>query len=179
MNTIKIDVERQIGALSRDVFGGFAEHLGRCIYGGIFDEGSPLADAHGFRKDVLEALRRLRLPVIRYPGGNFVSGYRWQDGIGPRDQRPSRLDLAWFDVESNRFGTDEFVQFCRQIGAEPYLAVNCGDGDMREARDWVEYCNGTATRPWPRCGAPTAMKPPTASSSGASATRWTGPGRSA
>ena len=143
MNTIKIDVERQIGALSRDVFGGFAEHLGRCIYGGIFDENSPLADANGFRKDVMEALRRLRMPVIRYPGGNFVSGYRWQDGVGPRDERPARVDLAWFDVESNRFGTDEFVKFCRQIGAEPYLAVNCGDGDMREARDWVEYCNGT------------------------------------
>ena len=143
MNTIKVDPERQLGRLSRNVFGGFAEHLGRCVYGGIYDEGSPLADELGIRQDVVEALRRLRMPVIRYPGGNFVSGYRWMDGIGPKDRRPPRGELAWHTVESNRFGTDEFVQFCRQIDAEPYITVNCGDGSMREARDWVEYCNGT------------------------------------
>ena len=83
------------------------------------------------------------MPIMRYPGGNFVSGYRWTDGIGPKDDRPARAELAWGTVETNRFGTDEFVQFCRQLGTEPYLAVNCGDGSMREARDWVEYCNGT------------------------------------
>jgi alpha-N-arabinofuranosidase len=142
MHTIKIDASRTLGALDRNVFGGFAEHLGRCIYGGIFDEGSPLADSLGLRQDVLRELKRLRMPIIRYPGGNFVSGYRWMDGVGPRDERSARQELAWHSVESNRFGTDEFVQFCRQLGAEPYLAVNCGDGDMREARDWVEYCNG-------------------------------------
>lgn len=143
MNTIKVDPTRTLGALDRNVFGGFAEHLGRCIYGGIFDEGSPLSDAYGIRQDTLAALKRLRMPVIRYPGGNFVSGYRWMDGIGPRDRRPARQELAWEMVETNRFGTDEFVTFCRQLGTDPYLAVNCGDGDMREARDWVEYCNGT------------------------------------
>jgi alpha-L-arabinofuranosidase len=143
MNTIKIDPDRTLGTLERNVFGGFAEHLGRCIYGGIYDEDSPLADAQGYRQDVIAAIRRLRMPVIRYPGGNFVSGYRWMDGIGPKDERPARAELAWHTVESNRFGTDEFVRWCRLIGAEPYLAVNCGDGDMREARDWVEYCNGT------------------------------------
>jgi alpha-N-arabinofuranosidase len=142
-NIIYINPLHSIGSIDRNVFGGFAEHLGRCIYGGMYEPGSPLADKSGFRKDVLEALRRLKMPVIRYPGGNFTSGYRWMDGIGPQSERPTRLDLAWQGVETNQFGTDEFVQFCRQVGAEPYLAVNCGDGDMREARDWVEYCNGT------------------------------------
>jgi len=142
MNRIVIDPARVSGVIDRSLFGGFAEHLGRCIYGGIYEPGSPLADEHGFRKDVLAALLRLRMPVIRYPGGNFVSGYRWRDGVGPLAERPARTDLAWHDLETNRFGTNEFVTFCRRIGAEPYLVVNCGDGDMREARDWVEYCNG-------------------------------------
>ncbi|MDE2818997.1 MAG: alpha-N-arabinofuranosidase [Chloroflexota bacterium] len=141
MNQIKIDPERQIGGISRKIFGGFAEHLGRHIYGGIYEPGSPLADENGFRKDVLAAVRRLKMPVIRYPGGNFVSGYRWRDGVGPKAQRPARVELAWQDIESNHFGTDEFVAWCRALGTEPYLVVNAGDGDMREARDWVEYCN--------------------------------------
>lgn len=143
MNHIQLDLHRPLGHINRDIFGGFAEHLGRCIYGGIYDPASLHADAHGFRTDVLDALRRLRMPVIRYPGGNFVSGYRWRDGVGPVEERPARTDLAWGALEPNTFGTNEFVTFCRQLGAEPYLAVNCGDGDMREARDWVEYCNGT------------------------------------
>lgn len=142
MNTIKIDLNRRFGVISRDLFGGFAEHLGRCIYGGIYDPGSPLADEDGLRTDVLAALRRLKMPVMRYPGGNFVSGYRWMDGVGPVETRPARPELAWETTESNHFGTNEFVNFCRKINAEPYFVVNCGDGDMREARDWVEYCNG-------------------------------------
>jgi alpha-N-arabinofuranosidase len=142
MNSIKIDVERHAGNIDRNLFGGFAEHLGRCIYGGIYDPGSPHADDKGLRTDVMDALRRLRMPIMRYPGGNFVSGYRWMDGIGPREARPSRSDLAWEAIDSNHFGTNEFIDFCRKINTEPYLVVNCGDGDMREARDWVEYCNG-------------------------------------
>lgn len=141
MNHIKLDPERQIGQINRDIFGGFAEHLGRHIYGGVYEPGSPLADENGFRKDVLAAVRRLKMPVIRYPGGNFVSGYRWRDGVGPKAERPARVELAWQDIESNHFGTDEFVTWCRALGTEPYLVVNAGDGDMREARDWVEYCN--------------------------------------
>ena len=144
MNQIKIDPERQIGRINRDIFGGFAEHLGRHIYGGIYEPGSPLADENGFRTDVLEAVRRLKMPVIRYPGGNFVSGYRWRDGVGPKEERPARVELAWEDIESNHFGTDEFVTWCRALGTEPYLVVNAGDGDMREARDWVEYCNSAS-----------------------------------
>lgn len=142
VNTIRIDPERPTGNIDRNIFGGFLEHLGRAIYGGVYEPGSPLADAQGYRSDVLESLRRLNFPNIRYPGGNFVSGYRWRDGVGP--DRTGRYELAWHSVEPNQFGTNEFVQFCRLIDSEPYIAVNCGDGDMREARDWVEYCNGTA-----------------------------------
>lgn len=142
-NTINIDPLRTLGTLERNVFGGFAEHLGRCIYGGIYEPDSPHADASGLRPDVLDALRRLNMPVMRYPGGNFVSGYRWRDGVGPKEERPARMELAWHDLEPNTFGTNEFVDFCRRLGTEPYLAVNAGDGDMREARDWLEYCNGT------------------------------------
>jgi alpha-L-arabinofuranosidase len=142
-NRVAIDVERVIAPIDRNLFGGFAEHLGRCIYGGLFEPGSPHADQRGLRADVLAALERLRMPVIRYPGGNFVSGYRWRDGVGPVEERPARLELAWHDLEPNSFGTNEFVGFCRALGSEPYLAVNAGDGDMREARDWLEYCNGT------------------------------------
>ncbi len=142
MNHIKIDLDRHISPIHPHIFGGFAEHLGRCIYGGIYEPGSPLADEQGFRTDVLDTLRRLKMPIIRYPGGNFVSGYRWQDGIGPVEDRPSRIDMAWDTLEPNHFGTNEFIQFCRKIDTEPYFVVNCGDGDMREAHDWVEYCNG-------------------------------------
>ena len=141
MNQIRVDIDRQLGSIHPHIFSGFAEHLGRCIYGGIYETNSPLADEQGFRIDVLDALRRLNMPVIRYPGGNFVSGYRWMDGVGPVEDRPARPELAWEAIESNRFGTNEIVQFCRKINAEPYFVVNCGDGDMREARDWVEYCN--------------------------------------
>jgi alpha-N-arabinofuranosidase len=143
MNRIKVDPERVSGEIDRKIFGGFAEHLGRCIYGGIYEPGSPLADERGFRRDVIDALGRLGISIVRYPGGNFASGYRWRDGVGPVSERPARIDLAWNDVETNRFGTNEFIEFCRKLKAEPYLVVNCGDGDMREARDWVEYCNGT------------------------------------
>jgi alpha-N-arabinofuranosidase len=142
-NSITIDPNRVVAAIDRDIFGGFAEHLGRCIYGGIYEPDSPLADADGLRKDVLAALERLKMPVVRYPGGNFVSGYRWRDGVGPKAERKARMDLAWHDLEPNTFGTNEFVDFCRRLGSEPYMAVNVGDGDMREARDWLEYCNGT------------------------------------
>jgi alpha-L-arabinofuranosidase len=143
MDRIVIDPGRVTGNIDRNIFGGFAEHLGRCIYGGVYEPGSPWSDANGFSRDVLTALRRLQMPLIRYPGGNFASGYRWRDGVGPVEERVPRTDLAWHDIETNRFGTNEFITFCRELRTEPYLVVNCGDGDLREARDWVEYCNGT------------------------------------
>jgi alpha-N-arabinofuranosidase len=148
MTTIKIDLERRLGTVDRKIYGHFIEHLGRCIYGGIFEEHSPLSDAQGFRRDVLEAVRGLRVPVLRWPGGNFVSGYHWQDGVGPIEQRPRRMDLAWHAEESNRFGTDEFMAYCRLIGAEPYLCINMGTGTLDEAQAWVEYCNGTGNTYW-------------------------------
>jgi alpha-N-arabinofuranosidase len=138
---IKIDTDREIGEVHPHVFGNFAEHLGRCIYGGIFEEGSPLSDAQGYRKDVMAATRDLGVTLVRWPGGNFVSGYNWKDGIGPRNTRPARADHAWGSLESNRFGTDEFLTWCERTGVEPYLCINAGLGSIDEARHWVEYCN--------------------------------------
>jgi alpha-L-arabinofuranosidase len=148
MARIKIDLDRRLGTVDRRIFGQFIEHLGRCIYGGVFDEGSALADEHGFRTDVLRAARALKVPVLRWPGGNFVSGYHWTDGIGPRDERPRRIELAWGSEESNRFGTDEFIEYCRALRAEPYICVNLGSGTFDEAQAWVEYCNGTGNTYW-------------------------------
>ena len=133
---IKIDPDRWLGRIEPLIYGQFIEHLGRCIYGGIYAEGSPLSDARGFRLDVLEAAKELRPPILRWPGGNFVSGYHWEDGIGPKERRPRRLELAWHAEESNRFGTDEFIAYCRDLGAEPYICINLGTGTLDEARNW-------------------------------------------
>jgi alpha-N-arabinofuranosidase len=138
---IKIDTDRRIGEVSPLVFGNFAEHLGRMIYGGIYEEGSPLSDKDGFRTDVMAAVKNLGVSILRYPGGNFASGYNWKDGVGPKDQRPVRPELAWNDIETNRFGTDEFVEYCRRIGAEPFICINAGLGSIDQAREWVEYTN--------------------------------------
>jgi len=138
---IKIDTDRQIGQIDPLIYGNFIEHLGRCIYGGIYEPGSPLSDANGFRKDVMKATQQLNTTIVRWPGGNFVSGYHWEDGIGPADKRPTRIDLAWGGRESNRFGTDEFIEWCRAVKTEPYFCVNLGLGTLEEARNWVEYCN--------------------------------------
>jgi len=145
---ITLDTRQRIGAVDRRIFGGFIEHLGRCIYGGIFEEGSPLSDARGFRRDVLDALRPFRMPVLRWPGGNFVSGYHWLDGVGPKEQRPRRIELAWHGEEPNRFGTDEFIEYCHALDTEPFIVVNMGSGSMDEAQAWVEYCNGTGNTHW-------------------------------
>jgi alpha-N-arabinofuranosidase len=138
---IYLDTNRIISPISPLLFSGFAEHLGRCIYEGIYDPASPHADENGLRTDVLAALRELNFRSMRYPGGNFLSGYRWLDGVGPRDQRPRRRDLAWQSIETNQFGTNEFMNFCKQINTEPMLAVNMGTGTIQEAADLVEYCN--------------------------------------
>ena len=145
---IKLDPERVIGEVHPHVFGNFAEHLGRCIYGGIFEEGSPLADANGFRRDVMDAARGLGVTLLRWPGGNFASGYNWKDGIGPRDQRPARRDHAWGALESNRFGTDEFLTYAERLGVEPYLCINAGLGSVEDARNWVEYTNEASDTYW-------------------------------
>jgi alpha-N-arabinofuranosidase len=139
---ITIDTNRTIGEISPLLFGGFAEHMGRCIYEGIYDPASPHADERGYRKDVLAALKNLNLTVLRYPGGNFVSNYNWRDGVGPRDRRPRRRELAWQQIETNQFGTDEFLDYCKRLGCQPMLGLNFGTGNIRDAAaDLVEYCN--------------------------------------
>ncbi len=148
MAVIRIDGRRTIGTVDRKIFSGFVEHLGRCIYGGLFEKDSPLADEYGFRQDVTEALKALNPPVLRWPGGNFVSNYHWTDGIGPVEKRPARLELAWFLTESNIIGTDEFLRWCEREGYEPYICVNMGSGTLDEAQSWVEYCNGTKDTYW-------------------------------
>lgn len=145
---IKIDTDRVIGQVHPHIFGNFAEHLGRCIYGGLFDEGSPLADARGYRKDVIEAIKGLGVSLLRWPGGNFASGYNWKDGIGPRQDRPVRPEGAWGSTESNRFGTNEFLDYCELIGVEPYICINAGLGTVEDARQWVEYTNESRETYW-------------------------------
>ena len=138
---VKIDTERTIGDIDPKLYGNFIEHLGRCIEGGVFDEKSPLADANGYRRDVLDAAKKLDVTVLRWPGGTFSSNYHWLDGIGPRDRRPPRLEMAWGTVESNRFGTHEFLNYAEMVGAEPYICANLGTGTWDEVQQWVEYCN--------------------------------------
>src|SRR4029434_2066232 len=116
MARIVIDPARRLGPAHRPIFGNFIEHLGRCIYGGVFEEGSPLSDARGFRQDVLAAARPLRIPILRWPGGNFVSGYHWTDGVGPTADRPRRSELAWDAAESNRSGQHELIAYCGTLG---------------------------------------------------------------
>ncbi len=138
---IKIDTERKIGEINKHLYGNFVEHLGRCVYGGIYDPGSKLADKQGFRKDVLEAVKGLNVSITRYPGGNFVSNYHWLDGVGPKEKRIPRMELAWARLETNEFGTNEFIQYAKEIGTDPYITVNMGTGTIEEAQWWVEYCN--------------------------------------
>jgi len=138
---VKIDTDRAIGDIDSNLYGNFTEHLGRCIYGGIYEPGSKLSDAEGYRVDVLDAAKRLKVTQLRYPGGNFASGYHWMDGIGPVDKRPERLEMAWGTTEPNKFGTHEFLAYTAKLGAEPYLCVNLGTGTWDEAQHWVEYCN--------------------------------------
>src|SRR6185312_8937681 len=138
---IKIDPDRTIGEIDPKLYGNFIEHLGRCIEGGIFEEGSPLSNAEGFRKDVMKAVENLHVSLLRWPGGNFSSNYHWTDGIGPRDSRPRRVEMAWGTIEDNRFGTHEFLDYISQIRAEPYICANFGTGTWDEAQQWVEYVN--------------------------------------
>lgn len=141
--TITICLDEPIGTIRPELYGHFAEHLGACIDEGIWvGEHSRIANLNGVRLDVLDALRRIRPPVIRWPGGCYADDYHWEDGVGPRAERPRRVNVWWGqNVETNAFGTHEFIEVCRYLGAEPYLAGNVGSGSPREMRDWVEYCN--------------------------------------
>ena len=139
--TITLYTKFQIGQVDPRIFGGFLEHMGRAVYEGVYDPDCSCTDGDGFRTDVLGALRRLNMTAMRYPGGNFASGYHWMDGVGPRDQRPTVRELAWQSLEPNQFGTDEFIKLSRKMEWTPMLTVNLGTGTPEEARDWVEYCN--------------------------------------
>ncbi len=139
---VLVDPSRKLGTIDDGIYGQFIEQMGRVIYGGLFDPTSPLADAEGFRTDVMDAVRGLRPSVLRI-GGNKSSGYHWRDGVGPRSSRPHRRDLAWGFIDPNTFGTDEFIHCSRLAGAEPYISLNMGTGTIDEALEWLEYCNGT------------------------------------
>ena len=136
-----IDPAFTVGDVDERIYGSFVEHMGRAVYGGIYEPGHPSADGDGFRGDVLELVRELGVSVVRYPGGNFVSGYDWEDGVGPRERRPRRLDLAWHSLEPNEIGTDEFMRWAGRAGVQPMLAVNLGTRGVDAARNLVEYCN--------------------------------------
>lgn len=129
------------GEVDKRIFGSFIEHLGRAVYEGIYQENSPFADEQGMRKDVIDLVRELKVPIVRYPGGNFVSGYHWEDGVGPKDKRPSKVDLAWSVIESNQFGLNEFADWAKKAGTDIMMAVNLGTRGPEEAKDVLEYCN--------------------------------------
>ncbi len=146
--TAAIDPAFTVADVDPRIFGSFVEHMGRCVYTGIYEPEHPKADADGFRTDVADLVRGLGTPIVRYPGGNFVSGYEWQDGIGPKDRRPTRLDLAWRSIESNQVGVDEFQRWVAGVGAETMMAVNLGTRGLDEARALVEYCNMAGGTRW-------------------------------
>lgn len=150
MAKAKLVVDRhfEISQIDERIYGSFAEHMGRCIYGGIYEPDSPFADENGFRKDVIELVKELGVSIVRYPGGNFLSGYDWKDGIGPKEKRPARLDLAWHGLESNQFGLDEFMLWTTKSDVEPMMAVNLGTNGLKEALDLIEYTNVEAKSKW-------------------------------
>ena len=138
---IIIDQYFQVAKTDKRIFGSFIEHLGRAVYEGLYQPGNPLSDEKGFRRDTLELVKELKVPVVRYPGGNFVSGYHWEDGVGPKDQRPKKVDLAWKVVETNQFGLNEFAEWSKLAGSEVMMAVNLGTRGAEDAKNILEYCN--------------------------------------
>ena len=176
---IHIDTNRTIAEVSPLLFGGFAEHMGRCIYEGVYDPGSAHADEQGFRTDVLDKLREQQYTTVRYPGGNFLSGYDWLDGVGPKETRPRKRELAWQSIETNQFGTNEFMDFCKKIDTSPMMGVNLGTGTIQSAADLVEYCNAPSGTYYADLRSPTAIQNRTMWNIGVWAMRWMAPGRSA
>jgi alpha-L-arabinofuranosidase len=174
---VSVHKDFTIAPIDDRIYSAFLEHLGRAVYGGIYEPGHRAADEDGFRGDVLKLVRDLKAPLVRYPGGNFVSNYDWLDGVGPRSERPVRLDYAWRTTETNEIGTDEFIRWCRKAGTEPMLAVNLGSKGFEHALAMVEYCNHPGGSYWSDLRRRTAPSIRTTSRSGASATRWTGRGR--
>ena len=145
---ITLAKEFKIGEIDKRIYGSFIEHLGRAVYGGIYEPDHPTADEDGFRRDVIDLVKKLNVPIVRYPGGNFVSGYNWEDGVGPVENRPKRLDLAWGTTEPNYFGTNEFMKWCKKADTECMMAVNLGTRGPEEARNLVEYTNHKSGSAW-------------------------------
>lgn len=143
-----IDPEFRISKVDDRIYGAFLEHLGRAVYGGIYEPTHPEADEQGFRQDVNKLVKDLKVPIVRYPGGNMVSGYNWEDGVGPREKRPRRLELAWRTIETNEVGTNEFVDWTKQVNAEPMMAINLGTRGLDAARNFIEYCNHPGGTYW-------------------------------
>lgn len=146
--TLIVDKDYRIASVEKHLYGSFIEHLGRAVYSGIYEPGHPAADEQGFRTDVLTLVKELGVSIVRYPGGNFVSGYNWVDGIGPKDQRKRRLELSWKSIETNEFGIDEFVDWCHKAQTEVMAAVNLGTGTPQDAGNLVEYCNHPSGSYW-------------------------------
>ena len=146
--TMILDRDYAIDRIDPRMYGSFIEHLGRAVYGGIYEPGHPTADKNGFRRDVMEMVRKLGVPGVRYPGGNFVSGFNWEDSIGPRESRPKRLDLAWFTTETNEVGLHEFAQWAKEADTKVMYAVNLGSRGPDAARDIVEYANHPGGSYW-------------------------------
>lgn len=145
---IVVDRDFRVGEVDPRLYGAFLEHLGRAIYGGIYEPEHPTADERGFRQDVLEVVRELGVPIVRYPGGNFVSGYKWEDGVGPVEERPRRLELAWKSIEPNEVGTNEFTAWAKQAGSDVIMATNLGTREVDAARSLLEYCNHPGGTYW-------------------------------
>lgn len=146
--SITINKNYKIGKVEKTIFSSFVEHMGRCVYGGIYEPENKAANAQGFRTDVIEAISELGVETVRYPGGNFVSGYNWKDGIGPKEQRQPKLNLAWNQIEPNEVGVDEFMNFAKEANCQPIMAVNLGTGDAQSAAELVEYCNSETNTYW-------------------------------
>ena len=175
--TLSLDPEFKISTVDRRMYGSFIEHLGRAVYDGIYCPGHPASNARGFRTDVIDLIKPLQIPLIRYPGGNFVSGFRWEDSVGPAKERPVRLDRAWRTVETNQVGIDEFSSWCRELGAEVMMAVNLGTRGIDDACNLLEYCNHESGSYYSDLRrAHGAEQPYRIKTWG---TRWTDPGRSA
>lgn len=146
--SVTVHRDYRIATIDDRLYGAFLEHLGRAVYSGIYEPDHPTADQHGMRRDVIDLVRELNVPIVRYPGGNFVSAYNWEDGVGPREKRPTRLDLAWHTSESNAVGVHEFADWCEAVGTEMMLAVNLGSRGLDDARNFVEYVNGPTGSYW-------------------------------
>ncbi|MFD1638765.1 alpha-N-arabinofuranosidase [Evansella tamaricis] len=136
-----VDKDFRVSEIDERIYGSFIEHLGRAVYGGVYEPDHPEADEQGFRKDVINLVKELNVPIVRYPGGNMVSAYNWEDGIGPKEERPRRLELAWRTIETNEVGTNEFMDWAKLVNSEVMMAVNLGTRGIDAARNFIEYCN--------------------------------------